>query len=450
MNNDFAIESFIDYCDDMMIANEAINLKHIGKVVWDKIRTMFKNISRWFKNLLLNINYFKNALLSAKMNADILTVMKMAQARTEKFFNILPELYKEMSRKTTIDNETKIEGYKVGVIGPTKEIRATTFNDQVHRLSTDIVNNIDAAKKSDAYKRLINNEYTDEVKQIPLTNIIPDMKNCQANLNKMEDQITKFQNIQIDEKNTEAAKTINQLKVFMGHVIEYYNFRISILSKYFKAAKASLLGIRNNLKESSAVNNRTTTSFRAKKTFNVKVASEEMKDKIKQLYKDAMAAETYREYKPIYDEIVKLLKIKPYTIRRLDFSAPLTIGVTVIEESNSEIPLAKGQRLYHTSPNRFEVEAIKPAWTASHGALYPNPRVYFHTTIPLDRHGNRADSEFGGNVYEIASPPDKIYADRELGLTAIYVVSEKPVPVKRVDYKEWKRINDINLGIEKE
>jgi len=450
MNNEFAIEAFIDYCDNMMIVNEAINVKQIGKSIYEGIRKIFNKISRWFKNLLLNVNYFKNAHLSAKMNSDILKVLQMSQARTEAFFKILPELYKSMSTKGTVDDKTKIEGYNVGIIGPSKEVRATTFKDQVHRLSTDIVNNMEAAKNSDEYKRLMKDEYTDEAKPIPLTNIIPDMKNCQKNLSQMEDELTKISNIEVDEKNTEAVKTLNQVTTFIKHVINYYNFRIQFLSKYFKAAKASLMGMRNNMKEASTHDNRTTTSFKAKKTFNVKVSSEEMKNKIKQLYQDALKAETYAEYKPMYDELVKLLKIKPYTIRRLDFSAPLAIGVTVIDESNSEIPLAKGQKLYHTSPNKFAVNAITPKWTASHGALYPAPRAYFHTTIPLDRHGNRADSEYGGHVYELAMQPDKIYADREIGLTAIYVVSEKPVPVKRIDYKEWKKLNDINLGIEKD
>ena len=58
--NAYTLESFINFCDDMQIAEESVNLKDIGKIIGITIKNIFNRIITWFRNILVSINYFKN------------------------------------------------------------------------------------------------------------------------------------------------------------------------------------------------------------------------------------------------------------------------------------------------------------------------------------------------------------------------------------------------------
>ena len=463
MTEDFTLESFISWCDDMYITNEA-SLKEIGKNIWDTIIRIFRKIAAWFKNLLLNINYFKNAVLSDQMNKDMVKVLQISQARTEHYFEMVMKAYKLCSTTTNKPNEnTEFDGFKLGVAGDNERIsRMTTFKDQIYRMSVDIDDNIEAAKDTDEYKRLMKNDYTDEPKMIPLANIIPDMKKCNTSLASSENHLSKMANLANSNQiknDPSATKVINQLTSFLNRVINYYNFRISILSKYFQAAKASLTGTVNNIKAKSNGDNATKSDFNAKGKLKIKLTDQLTADKIKKLYNDAQHTKTYSEYKPIFKELTSLLNIDDhnYTIHNLVVVDGFVEAI-IIPEKNNTISLVKGQKLYHTSTNE-NITHLEPRWATGAGVLFPTPRIYFHTNCPLNRYGNKVGATDGvvklyfmnytqkDTVYELKNPPSTVHVDRELGATAVYIETDKPLKVEKFNYEEWKRVKDIDLKL---
>ena len=455
MNNDFAIESFIDYCDSMVITTEAVNMKKIGKNIWDSIIRIFRKLATWFKNLLLNINYFKNAELSEKMNKDMLHVLQVSQARTEDIFKQIPLIHGILTLFTrkAPETNTEFDGASLGVTGDGAHIsRATTFKDQISRMMTDITENMDSAKESDAYKRLMKNEYDDNKKLIPLSNIIPDMKKSNSGLTAAENSLSKMQNtLEKVSDNPSASKVVNMISSFLNKVITYYNFRISLLSKYFTVAKASLKGLGNNISEIHDKNNKSNTSFKHNmKHKKVRLSNDEY-DECLRLYRDAQRSPkitTYEEYKPVYTRIIQLLKIKPMVIDELKFSNnDNTVTIVGADETNNTIHLSKNQKLYHTSPND-NITSLNPRWRTPGGVLFPTPRIYFHTSVPLDRFGNKADTKHGGNVYVLINNPSEAHVDKEMGLTAVYIETTSPLRVKKIDYKEFKQSKEIDFKLD--
>ena len=448
MINEFNLKDFIDYCDTMAIATEST----IGNTDVDKSINLLRNVNTWYTNLLKNVNYFSNARLYDQLNKDLLTVLQVSQARTESMFKTIPVIYKILSvlSKMGMGELDSHEGITIGVNGAGGKIsKDINIKSQIHRLSTDITNNIKAAKATKEYKRIMKNEYTGEIKQIPLTNIIPDLKKSNSGLTFAENNLSKMKTeLSKVKENPKSAEIVNQIIVFFNKVAEYYTFRIGILSKYFKLAKSSLMGVGRNLKEAVKGENASRKSFKKTLSMKVTVASASDREKIKDVYEKAKKAETYDEYKPLYDELIKLLKIKPCAIEKISMDGAI-INIMAADETGNEITFAKGQKLYHTSANG-KLKKLEPRWKTPAGILFPTPRIYFHINCPLDRFGNSVGSSNAkDSVYELVNNPDKVHVDRELGSTAVYVETTSHLEVKKIDYAEWKKLNDIKLGLEK-
>jgi len=448
MINEFNINNFIDYCDTMAIANEST----VGNDDVDKSIRLLKNVNTWYTNLLQNANYFANARLYDQLNKDLLTVLQISQARTENMFKTIPLIYKVLSvlSKMGMGELDSHEGITIGVSGSGGKVsKDINIKSQIHRLSTDITNNIKAAKSTKEYKRIMKNEYTGEIKQIPLTNIIPDLKKSNSGLTFAENNLVKMKNELAHVKdNPKSSEIVNQIITFFNKVAKYYTFRIGILSKYFKLAKASLLGTGRNLKEIVTGENNTRKSFKKSLSMKLNIASEKDRDAIKDVYEKAKKAETYSEYKPLYDELIKLLKIKPCAIEKISIDGAV-VNIMAADETGNEMPFAKGQKLYHTSANG-KLKKLDPRWKTPAGILFPTPRIYFHVNCPLDRFGNSVGSSNDKDcVYELVKTPDTVHVDRELGSTAVYVETTTSLEVKKIDYAEWKKLNDIKLGLEK-
>ena len=456
MYNDIAIENFISFCDEMMIAEEG--LKDIGKGIWNTIIRIFRKAMTWFKNILMNINYFKNAQLSEQMNKDLLKVLQVSQARTEDIAKYVVSSYDilRIIKGKNLSDTTKFDGAKFGVSTDNahKEMfRMTTLKDEMYKISVDIQESLDNAKDSNEYKRIMENDYKDEKKLIPLSNIIPDLKKCNTNLTTLTNQLDKMQHIaETANNNDESRKFVNKIITFLNRSIDYYQFRISLLSKYFTAAKASLTGTVNNIKELKNGSNKSSSNFKNGIKIKTRLKGPFEQKKIEELYKKAKAAETYEEYKPLYDELSTKLNCKGCVIEAIQFIDITTVMVKVADERNNTIQLAKGQKLYHAQTKTWidfgtELKELHPTWKMGGGALCPTPRVYFHTNCPLDRYGNRADSETAKAVYVLKDTPSTAHIDREMGRTAVYIETTKPLPVEKLDYAEWRRINEIKFGL---
>lgn len=95
--NTYTLESFISFCDDMMIAEEGKIFDRISSTIstiWVNIQTIFKKISLFFKNILTNINYLKTAQLPAQKSKDIITVVQNLTPRYDLINKMFVLIYK--------------------------------------------------------------------------------------------------------------------------------------------------------------------------------------------------------------------------------------------------------------------------------------------------------------------------------------------------------------------
>ena len=77
-------------------------------------------------------------------------------------------------------------------------------------------------------------------------------------------------------------------------------------------------------------------------------------------------------------------------------------------------------------------------------SLFSEPRAYFHVNVPLNRYGQKVDRE---HVYEVVENISVAYRDPEMGRTAVYVKTDKPIKVKEIDYTQFenKKMSDLGL-----
>jgi hypothetical protein len=140
----------------MYIAEEGSG--NIGKSIWITIKNIFRKIVTWFKNLLLNINYFKNAQLDEQLNKDLISVLQVSQPRTELNFNVLQKFYTNYSRFKPLN--TQIDGKYTGIMyqNPRNPFdnsgRITDLQTEIEKSINDIDDATDAAKKSSEYERI--------------------------------------------------------------------------------------------------------------------------------------------------------------------------------------------------------------------------------------------------------------------------------------------------------
>ena len=126
-----------------------------------------------------------------------------------------------------------------------------------------------------------------------------------------------------------------------------------------------------------------------------------------------------------------------------------TAGDVELSLSNREfscICRASGQRL------------CKSTCRACKGAQSVFPVVTFDQTGPketvddVNRLGSSVQlSEKKGDsvVYQLDQKVNTAYVDRELGKSAVYVNTDKPLKIKKIDYTKWKQMEEVELGFDK-
>ena len=440
----YAIESFIMHCDDMMIVEESAGGSIIKKVV-----TGFKNaiqkIITWFKNALLSINYFKNAKLDPQMNKDLVKVLDVCRPQTELNFKLIQNLFKLQSMTNT-HGKSVGGGGRFGV-APDRQLFGislgddTSLADEIYKSYTDIESSIEAAKKLPEYKRLEEDSYKNEnLQQIPLGVITGDMKKCNSNATNFGNQVTKLETVSLERVPSNAKSAISKMMTFCRKVVEYYTFRIHLLSKYLKKAKLSLTGTVRNIKEKIGnTDNRGKFGTISRKKVTVKI--EEAKE-IQKLYDDCKSAKVYQDYKPIYDKLTQKLNINKAVIENILIDGT-TIYVDTVSVKETQISVG-GRKLYHTS-NENGLTEIEPRFKTMSNILFPEPRAYFHLNIPLNRYSHIVKS--GEHVYEVVGNVSTVYQDPELGRTAVYAKTTAPIRVKEIDYKEFEKLHKVNLDM---
>ena len=461
-NNEFAIESFISFCDDMIIAEEGF--KEIKEKAWQGIKNIWAKIVTWFKNILLNVNRFKNATLDSTQNSDMVKILKMSQVGTEKYFSLLNTYYKVSNILTKSDDGHMIEKNTMGEANEPSLFTPNTFTtieDQARKIATEIRNALDGTKDSKEYKRFIENSYSNkDTKVIPLNNIVSELQLCNKMCTKFQGELSKIENCNKKVLNAKKGeKLVSLIQSFLNHVVQYYTFRIEILTKFFTNAKASLKGTFNNIKE--AVGDR--QSIRNNRSWNliyttIRVILGDKYEETKKLYNDALEAETYESYLPIYKKLVSNLKCSGRVIEKCEFNDTTKICTLMLVKDNpSKIPISPSQKLFHSDDTRYNlglhiqigdpnIKELEPQWKTKSGTLFPEPRVYFHLNVPRNRYSG---SKNMGVVFVAKNNPSEVYVDKEMGHTAVFVKTTKPIPVEKVDLEEFNKTMDIKLGLSK-
>lgn len=445
---DNTLESFINFCDDMEIHSIATEgIKDIGKSIWESVKRIFRKIVTWFGNIIRNVNYFKNATLDSQLNKDLIEVLKIAQPKTELNFGWITYYYKLASMIPKNENsDHKIAGDMMGEAKYWGMSSTTTIEDQIKRSVYDIDECLTAAQNCDAKKRLDANEYKNsQTVTIPLGQINSDLKRCHSKSTSAENELSRIENASTKlAEHTKGKELVTKAHIFYQKLSQFYKFRIELLSKFFNYAKASLKGLTNNIKDKHYKNNKLRTDFRPSNKVKFVFKSNEVKE-ILNVYEKAKSAPTYKEYLPYYKTLSQKFKCNG-AISGIQKVSDNTIIASVNKEGE-QYPLA-GQSLYHHSYMSGNIKQLEPRWSTPAGVLFPTPRVYFHVGVPLNRMSYKLSKDDDDKLYTPTIKIDKVYVDKELSRTACYVVTDKPIPVKHVEYSKWERDKDIKLGFD--
>lgn len=450
--DNFSLESFLNYCDytnEMEIADESFS--DLVQSLKGKVQETSTKIKQWYYQVIPNADYFKEAKLDPQMNKDLIQVLRVSQPRTDINFRAITNYYSYMNKHK--DGTQTNQSLSVQTGGTPGKEHTTSLLHEVERSTIDIDESLKAAKKSMEYKRILSNKYSySKREKIPLGIIISDLKKSGSDAAYFEGELKKLQQTMERIKNPEpgVSNLTNRMNVFIHKIIEYYHFRISILQIYLKRAKTSLTEetykMNKNVKENDE--NRTKSSTHRKGLMPMmKFKSPEQIQYVKDLYKRACDAETWEEYKPLYDELSKLLHCEGKNIEGLRFVGLTVAGIVAGDDKPVEIPLG-GRTLYHNSPNG-EIKQLDARWKTPLPVLFPERRVYFHMNFSTDRYG--AKIKEGSYVYTPVNPPKSAFRDPEMGRTAIYVATDKPIKVKKVDFNavKDKKLEKIDLEFNK-
>ena len=433
MDNIIDLDELFAYVlsDDALESDRSDNLKSSTN---EKATNTNKRINIWYNNILLNMNKFKNAQLDPQQNSDLLHVLRLVQPATELNFGLFPKYYAFLKFKKDRGNAS-IDGKPFGLrSGADTTGRMTTLNREIVKSISDLKSSLKSAQNSVEYKRLVKNQYENtQLQNIPLGGIVADMKNAKASAAKFQNELNTFN--QKLQKMHHIDETTEKMCVFLNLVTQYYKFRISLLTVYLQRAKASLKGTLRNItdsKESQYATKRDTSLSKAKwttKEFNKPGHVAHLQD----VYKKALSAPNYKAYKPLYEELTTALGIKGRIIRKLQFDVKGCKIKAYHVETNKEKIAVGDRQLYHGVPAGVHVlKELTPAYCGKDGYLYPEPRIYMHLGVPLNRCSNKPDKDAGERSYSPREKITTVWKDNELGGTAVYIHRETPLPVKLI------------------
>lgn len=432
--NPIATEGFVDDLKNSLATKATISGRHINT---------------WYSKILLNVNHFKNAQLDEEQNKDLIKVLNMAQPRTELNFKLFPRYYEYL--KMIGNMEKRIDGKPFGLRSGTMiELRKTTLENEITKSIADVRGALKSAQESKEYKRIKRNKYSnDRMQNIPLSGIVSDMKKTKASAAVYQNHLDAFnKKIQEMEK---IDKVTEKMAVFLNIVMSYYKFRISLLTVYFDHAKASLKGTIRNVVDSDEDQFKTSqnTQLDKAKWLTKKMKPEEVKH-LQEVYHQALKAKPYSAYKPLYEELTVALGLKGKIIRKMKFEPDKGLIHAYWVNTNTQKINVGSQKLYHGVPGHVTktLTSLRPSYCGIDGYMFPEPRIYFHIGVPLNRCSNKPDPAAGERSYTPTEPITTVWKDNELGGTAVYVQTTKNIPVKPVQLKRRDTILDKQIDKE--
>lgn len=444
MNYDNEIESFINFCGDMQISNEGFNLSG----VWIGIKNVFKKIITFFKNLLYNINYFKNAKMPRLMHKDLQLVLQNLTPRFEMITSVLNLMYKLI--KLDKDNSYY-------------ENELKDFNNMIDLYDSDADDTLQKCKESKEYKRIMNNDYEQkDVVTIPLNAIINKIKDSEKNITDYNGKYESVVNNMNHAKSDEDRKIYNKMSNVFRKLVSVYSLQVTLLNIYFSKAKASLKAVGNNLKEikdksvnvsrdydgakRSFIKNLLRRSKRKyiKNTPEFLSKFKEINNRISETNNDITK---YNEYRKAFDELASLVNesgdqviIYPSMINE----SCDTFQFFCIKEDGKPFTLLDNMQLYHTSNNPNLKELVGRYFHTSNGyrRLWATPRVYFSIGTAISRDGSKFDEKTKLDPTDImrkatltkytpAKAITQCYRDEEIGGNAVFVTTTSAISIKK-------------------
>lgn len=490
------ITKFYSYCDNLLtescntILTEKFDIKEFGTKIWEKIKAFFKKIKEAFDRFLLNINYLKNARLPKKESDDLQYCLNLMKPRTLDGINDLISLFNYTAKSgKEIDKEfskyiANRGGRNVPFLDRLNKIMHpdmfdnTDFEFEFGKTLTDINECMNALENSDQYKRLKSEDsYKDEKEtiDIPMNNIISDMKESSKALSKITDQLGQVGSAisKVKEPSEIFSKLANMATRVCSGLIRYYKERIALLNIYFTNAKASLHAFKQNLADKGYTTGVSTKVTKTKSVIKgVDIAKlNELRKELGRLNKER----DFNGYKAKFAELCKMLHAKStdtiYISRLPNITDPNKLSehvvqITKIENKYRKLEVA-GKTLYHHRQEiqNYNIQALYPSACLSGNfssrfnlienddipdTFFPEPRVFCHVSVAMDKAANEMNKRINpidrmnaatyglnfssGWLYIIKNPEQyNVYIDDEQPKTAAYIITEKDVPVEQVD-----------------
>ena len=451
-NNTFAIESFISFCDDMMIAEEGF--KDGIKNVWITIRTIFKKLIQIFKNFIMNINYFKTAKLPSQQSKDIITVVQNLTPRYEVLNKMFMLIY-------------RVSGISGG---------KNAYDDlyvEIEQSMNDVDEIITTAKNSSEYKRIESNDYDKKtVVDIPLSNIVSAMKKSQNDLIKYDANAQKMEVLESSATSESQRKTAGRCRQIFTKLCEIYKLKVRLLKTFFEHAKSSMGAIKKNISEKKYGENDPNRRYSTGKNFVdmlikrgaakklVKVTPEQEK-RFKELDKIVIESNNdpskYSEYYKAYSELCKMAGVGTNVVLvygepgKKNGMLPETkdgeLAFLALKEDSKPMKLLSNTQLYHTSPDENLKELTGRYYHTSLNIrrLWSTPRMYFSIGNAMAKDGSNFNGSDPMAIYERSNPRslykyvpvnhiDTVHRDVEMGIgSAVYVESKTPIKLRKIN-----------------
>lgn len=441
---DYNLESFINFCDDYEISEEA-NFKKTMKSVWITIKNIFKKIILFLKNIIRNLYYLKTAFLPAQMSEDIQLVSQNCTPRFEAYNRVFYSIIKLNSMGVPLD-----DGEEADIFDMT---------DQSLDDAESIINDV---KNSDEYRRITTNDYDQNtVTEVPLSNVIPTVKSSEKNAQKYQKFLDKID--LMDETNM-----TQKLHSLFGKLIQLYQIQQSVLTIFLQHAKMTASSLVKNIKDkkdgSVQTNRKSPSLFKAvgtsmKSMINPHVKSYDDYKKIVEQVKIVTSCNNdlnrYGEYKKAYDALCDILHLKKGCILVIPEIPDILDGTSTMESFNhnkitvlsakpKQINILHNIVLYHTSndPNLKELTGRYMYYNGNEVArLFPTPRIYFSVGTATARDGSKFNgidpTAIGGALYKYKTvkPITKCYRDPEFFGTgsAVYVEINGSLKVTKLE-----------------
>lgn len=443
--------------------NESNNLSHY--------KDLFKRYNNSWNNLKIAYNKYNNAL--SKINGiyiekekfdDIIKILNVMYPQSIKDVDkIIDYFINNFNNDFDLCKEVKASVF--GKNSSKRDISMTTLYFETIRVIGDITDSLKAYKKLSATNRLSNNKYKSDSKRvfINIAQILNDIDNCKKNIETFNSKSNKIEHIfssntsfsEIFEKHAEKIVILIEL------LLDYYASRLNILNivvsytKEFSSDKEYEYNINTSLK--TAELKRDYISIDIQKFHEL----EDLTSSMRKLNKDG----NFLEYKKLHNKVCDILKIKH------GVSFAIITNDAIKEGNNYKIYIAyditpeqkidiTNKTLYHCSKNS-NIKEIKPnCYSSDINMYFPEPRIYFHISFPLDKFGKEINADtntllraFGDTDYndsnkyyafEIENNFKSAYHDFDIGFNAAYIVSNKPIKViKKIDLNDFYELNNF-------